>query len=250
DDRPRREQSTNSSERALAPPPGLPALADGRARRAHQCRKPHRLARGRCLMIASQTASSAHACLVDTTAPVTFAYEERAISAFAGQSIAAALYAAGVRVFSRSFKYHRPRGLFCVAGDCPNCLMNVDGRPNVRTCIELVRQGQVVRHQNAWPSLDWDVLNIFDKLHRLLPVGFYYKRFHKPRWMWPLFERVVRHIAGLGRIVVQHVPPLDCRVEHLHVDVCVVGGVSTGMGGALEAAEGGASLVLVDGQPR
>src|SRR6516162_5263493 len=131
---------------------------------------------------------------------LTFTIQGRIIRAVEGQSIAAALYAAGVRIFTRSFKYHRPRGLFCVSGDCPNCLMQVDGRPNVRTCIEPVRQGQVVAHQNAWPTLGFDVMRVFDRLHRFLPVGFYYKRFYKPRWLWPIFEHIVRHVAGLGEV--------------------------------------------------
>src|SRR5262252_9466126 len=99
---------------------------------------------------------------------VTFSFEGRTIEALEGQSIGAALYAAGVRVFTRSFKYHRPRGLFCMTGDCPNCLMNVDGRPNVRTCIEPACDGQTVTHQNAWPSLEFDALRVFDKLDALL----------------------------------------------------------------------------------
>jgi sarcosine oxidase subunit alpha len=181
---------------------------------------------------------------------VTFKFNGRCIHAREGQSIAAALYDTGVRVFSRSFKYHRPRGLFCVAGDCPNCLMQVDGRPNVRTCIEPVRHGQVVHHQNAWPSLNFDVFRIFDKLDFLLPVGFYYKRFHKPRWLWPIFERIVRAIAGLGRIDVRALPDLDTAVEHLHAEVCVVGGGPAGLAAAAVAAESGASVILLDRQPR
>src|SRR3989442_12501155 len=106
----------------------------------------------------------------DPNRPLTFSFEGRPITALPGQSISAALYGAGVRIFSRSFKYHRPRGLLCVSGDCPNCLMQVDGRPNVRTCIEPARQGQVVCHQNAWPSLNWDVLRVFDYLDWFLPV--------------------------------------------------------------------------------
>jgi sarcosine oxidase subunit alpha len=189
-------------------------------------------------------------CLVDPEQPLTFTFDGRTISALAGQSIAAALYAAGVRIFTRSFKYHRPRGLFCLTGDCPNCLMQVDGKPNVRTCIEPVRQGHVVCHQNAWPSLSFDVLNVFDKLHRFLPVGFYYKRFHKPRWLWPIFEHMVRNIAGLGRIDVDLVPTCGGDIEHLHVDVCVVGGGPSGMAAAENAAEGGARVLLLDRQSR
>ena len=159
--------------------------------------------------------------LTDPNRLLTFTFEGRTITAVAGQSIAAALYAAGVRIFTRSFKYHRPRGLFCVSGDCPSCLMQVDDRPNVRTCIEPAQQGQVVRHQNAWPSLRFDVLRVLDWFDRFLPVGFYYKRFHRPRWLWPLFEHAVRHLAGLGRIDVQHVPRVRADVEHLHTEVCV-----------------------------
>src|SRR5260370_914834 len=151
-------------------------------------------------------------CLVDPEQALTITFDGRDIPALAGQSIAAALHVAGVRIFTRSFKYHRPRGLLCLTGDCPNCLMQVDGKPNVRTCIEPARQGQVVCHQNAWPSLTFDVLNVFDKLHRFLPVGFYYKRFHKPRWLWPIFEHVVRHIAGLGRIDVDKGPSSESSI--------------------------------------
>jgi sarcosine oxidase, subunit alpha len=179
-----------------------------------------------------------------------FTFGDRTVPALAGQSIAAALYAAGVRVFSRSFKYHRPRGLLCVAGDCPNCQMQVDGRPNVRTCVEPVREGQVVRPQNAWPSLDFDVLRVFDRCDRLLPVGFYYKRFHKPAWMWPVYEHALRNIAGIGRIDVEALAEMHAAVEHLHADVCVLGGGPAGLGAAAEAAAAGASVVLLDRQPR
>jgi sarcosine oxidase subunit alpha len=182
-------------------------------------------------------------------APVTFTFDGRTIPAQPGQSIAAALYAAGVRTFTRSFKYHRPRGLFCVSGDCPNCLMQVDGRPNVRTCIEPARQGQVVRHQNAWPSLGFDVLRVFDKLDRFLPVGFYYKHFHKPAWLWPVFEYVVRHIAGLGRIDVHARPERDEDVEYLHADVCVVGAGPAGLAAAAEAAGAGTAVLLLERRP-
>src|SRR5262249_52040401 len=101
-----------------------------------------------------------------------------------------------------------------------------------------------------WPSLRFDFMRIFDKLDRLLSVGFYYKRFHKPRWLWPLFERVVRHVAGLGRIDVLSRPNLDTDVEHLHAEVVVVGGGRAGLAAAAEAAAAGAGVVLLDRQPR
>src|SRR5205085_5361814 len=189
-------------------------------------------------------------CFTDPARPLTFTFDGRTIRALHGQSIAAALYASGVRVFPRSFKYHGPRGLFCVAGDCPNCLMNVDGRPNVRTCVEPARPGLVVCHQNAWPSLGFDALRIFDKLHRFLPVGFYYKRFHKPRWLWPIFEHAVRHVAGLGKIDPHTAPQCHTEVEHLHTEICVIGGWPAGMQAALEAGNAGAQVLLLEKLPR
>jgi sarcosine oxidase subunit alpha len=194
-------------------------------------------------------ADPAAGCLTDPAHPLTFTFEDRTVAACAGQSIAAALYAAGVRVFSRSFKYHRPRGLFCVAGECPNCLMQVDGRPNVRTCVEPARQGQVVVHQNAWPSLDFDVLRAFDRFDRFLPVGFYYKTFHRPAWLWPVFEHTVRHVAGLGRVDVDARPEGAAEVEHLHAEVCVVGGGPAGLAAARSAAEAGAGVLLLERRP-
>src|SRR3982074_481938 len=95
-----------------------------------------------------------------------------------GDTIAAALYRNGQRIFSRSFKYHRPRGLLCVSGRCPNCLMEIDGVTNIRACSTLASEGLKVRHQNAWPSLNHDFYSLIDKLlDRFMPVGFYYKTF-------------------------------------------------------------------------
>src|SRR5713101_5136000 len=122
--------------------------------------------------------------------PITFRFDGRPIAAYEGDSVAAALYAAGVRIFTRSFKYHRPRGLLCCAGRCPNCLMNVDGAPNVRTCVAPAREGMQVRHQNAWPSLERHAFSLLRLVARRLLVGFYYKTFIQPLALWPLYERV------------------------------------------------------------
>jgi sarcosine oxidase subunit alpha len=187
--------------------------------------------------------------LVDANKPLTLTFDGKSISALAGQTIGAAIYNSGVRVFSRSFKYHRPRGLFCVAGECANCLMQVDGRPNVRVCTEPARQGQIVRHQNAWPSLNFDVLRAIDKFDRRFPVGFYYKRFYKP-WTWRLFEATARRIAGIGPIDVHAVPEMKTDVEHVHTEVCLVGGGPAGLSAGLEAVEAGAQVLLIDRQPR
>jgi sarcosine oxidase subunit alpha len=106
-----------------------------------------------------------------------------------------------------------------------------------------------VRPQHAWPSLEHDVFAVFDRLHRLLPVGFYYKTFIHPRRLWPAYERVLRSLAGLGTITFPDEPPGDYEREHVFADVAVAGGGPAGMAAALEAARAGASVALVDDQP-
>lgn len=187
---------------------------------------------------------------VDRSTPVSLTFDGRRISAFQGETIAAALCAAGIKTLSRSFKYHRRRGLLCTAGRCANCLMTVDGVPNVRTCIEPARAGANVRSQHAWPSLERDVLAIFDRLSALLPVGFYYKTFIRPRWLWPTYEWVLRHLAGLGRLDPRLTPNGHTELVHLHTQLAVVGGGPAGVSAALQAARLGLEVILIDDQPK
>ena len=88
---------------------------------------------------------------IDRTRPVRFFFAGRPVEGFEGDTIGSALFASGRRVFSRSFKYHRRRGLLCCSGGCPNCMMRVDGLPNVRVCVEPVREGAQV-HAVAVPQ--------------------------------------------------------------------------------------------------
>ncbi len=187
--------------------------------------------------------------LIDRNETLDFQFDGKRVAAQQGDTVASALHAAGVSTLSRSFKYHRPRGLLCGAGRCPNCLVNVDGVPNVRACIQQVRGGMKVRHQNAWPSLNMDFLSILDRLQWLMPVGFYYKALHRPKFIWGLAQRVIRRVGGLGKIEINQVPEADYRHRYHHADVAVVGGGPAGLSAALAAAEQGASVTLIDDQP-
>jgi predicted molibdopterin-dependent oxidoreductase YjgC len=71
----------------------------------------------------------------------------RPIAAIAGEPIAAALLAAGIRKFRVTPRFGSPRGLFCGIGRCTDCVMTVDGRPNVRTCVTPVKDGMIVETQ-------------------------------------------------------------------------------------------------------
>jgi sarcosine oxidase, subunit alpha len=185
---------------------------------------------------------------IDRERELGFTFDGKPVAGLEGDTIGSALFAAGRRTFSRSFKYHRPRGLMCCAGQCPNCLVQVDGAPGVRACTEPLREGMKVEHMNASPSLEFDVMRATDKFGGpFTPPGFYYKTFIRPRRFWPLYEKVLRHAAGLGRIRKSQ-PEREWRTEYRrrHADVLVVGGGAAGLHAALAAAEQGADVVLCD----
>ena len=186
--------------------------------------------------------------LIDRERELDFSFDGKRRQGLEGDTIASALAASGQRVFSRSFKYHRPRGLLCCAGQCPNCLVEVDGRPGIRACTEPLREGMRVRHMNAWPSLSFDVMRAVDRLGGpFTPPGFYYKTFIRPRRLWPLYERMLRRAAGLGRLPAEP-GERRTRADHRtrHADVLVVGGGGAGLHAAIAAAEEGADVVVAD----
>jgi len=188
---------------------------------------------------------------IDRGRSLTFTFDGREVGAYEGDTIGSALFAAGQRTFSRSFKYHRRRGLMCCAGQCPNCLVQVDDAPGVRACTEPVREGMQVMHMNAQPSLELDVMNATDRFGGpFTPPGFYYKTFIRPRRLWPLYEKVLRHAAGLGRLRKSQ-PEREWQTEYRrrHADVLVVGGGAAGLSAATAAAELGADVVLADEGP-
>ncbi|MFN8188601.1 MAG: 2Fe-2S iron-sulfur cluster-binding protein [Gaiellales bacterium] len=187
---------------------------------------------------------------IDRDRTVTFSFEGQPIRAFEGDTVGSALFAAGRRTFTRSFKYHRPRGLLCCTGHCPNCQMTVDGTPNVRVCTMPAHEGMVVKAQNVVGSLDRDLMAITDKLGGpFVKPGFYYKTFIRPKRFWPAYEKFLRGAAGLGPLDPETERTERYDVEHRHVDVLVVGGGRSGLQAAIDAAEQGRHVALVDEGP-
>ena len=188
---------------------------------------------------------------LDRSKPVSFSFAGWKIDGFEGDTLGSAAFAAGKRVFSRSFKYHRPRGLLCCSGHCPNCLMTVDGVPNVRVCVEPIREGAVVEAQNVRWSLDFDFLSAVDKIGGpFTPVGFYYRTMIRPRRFWPLYEKFLRNVAGLGKLDERAGHSRRYDTEHRRARVLVVGGGQAGRAAALAAATLGPGVVLVDEDAR
>lgn len=185
--------------------------------------------------------------VVDREKVVEFVFDGKTYTAYEGDTIASALAAAGVTTFSRSFKYHRRRGLLCAAGACPNCLVQVGDEANVRSCTTPVQAGMKAESQNVTPSLDIDVMSATQLLDRFLPAGFYYKAFIRPQALWPTYEKLLRHAAGLGKIDPDSEPGYFDKI-YKHADVTVIGGGPAGLRAALTAAKSGARVILMDDQ--
>jgi heterotetrameric sarcosine oxidase alpha subunit len=190
--------------------------------------------------------------LIDRDRPLGFTFNGRRHQGFAGDTLASALLASGVRRVARSFKYHRPRGIFAAGEEEPNALVQLRigtrTEPNIRaTRVELF-DGLVAASQNCWPSVDFDLGAGAAWVSRLMPPGFYYKTFKWPNLLWPAYEHVLRKLAGMGVAPRQADPD---RYEHrfAHCDVLVVGGGPAGLAAAIAAGRAGARVIVADDGP-
>ena len=185
--------------------------------------------------------------LINRKEEMRFTFEGNEYSAFKGDTIASALAASGIKIFSRSFKYHRPRGLLCCSGHCPNCLVQIGDEPNVRACRQRVAPDMIVKPQNVTPTLMWDLLApIMRFLSPFMPVGFYYKTLYRPKWIWKVAEPLLRAAGGLGKASHSESPEDTFDKQYLHGDVVVIGGGPTGISAALSAAGSDAKVLLID----
>ncbi len=186
---------------------------------------------------------------IDRTQTLNFTFDGRRLTGFAGDSLAAALLANGVRLVGRSFKYHRPRGIVSAGPEEPNALvqLRVAGRnePNTRATMVEVFDGLEASSQNRWPSLSFDLGAAVSFAAPLLPAGFYYKTFMGPKGAWRFYEHFIRHAAGMGRVA-EEADPDHYEKHHAHCDVLVVGGGPAGLAAALAAGRTGARVILVD----
>ena len=188
--------------------------------------------------------------LIDRTHRVSFSFDGKQISGFAGDTVASALLANDIRLMGRSFKYHRPRGVLTAGSEEPNALMTIGSGaqqdPNVRATVQEIYSGLEVRSQNAWPSLSFDAMGINNLLSPFFAAGFYYKFMMWPKPLWEKFyEPLIRRAAGLGGLSEHHNPDRYDRAW-AHCDLLVIGGGPTGLMAAMTAAKSGADVILVD----
>jgi len=179
---------------------------------------------------------------------VRFTFDGREYDGVEGEPLAVAMLAADRLILSRSFRFHRPRGLMCDTGQCGWCECEVDGRPSVRSCQVPVRDGLVARSEHAWPTVERDLLGWLDLGSRWIPPTFYHHRFLRPRGLRKRYLDVIRGFGGRGRLALgrQAGEARGRVVQELETDVLLVGGGSSGSAAADAAAERGASVVLVE----
>jgi sarcosine oxidase subunit alpha len=183
---------------------------------------------------------------IERSTPVPFSFNGRAFQGFAGDTLASALLANGVRLVARSFKLHRPRGIWSCGAEEPSALVEVgEGArrtPNVRATLLPLVPGLAARSQNCWPGVGFDLGALTGAFAALLPAGFYYKTFMWPNWHW--FEPAIRRMAGLGTAPTQ--ADAD-RYEEMsaNVEMLIVGGGLAGLAAAVAAARAGAHTLLL-----
>jgi sarcosine oxidase subunit alpha len=189
---------------------------------------------------------------IDRRRPLGFTYDGARYEGYAGDTLASALLANGVHLVGRSFKYHRPRGIFATGPEEPNALAQLGTgahtEPNARATQVELYEGLVAASQNCWPSVRFDLWALNNALGPLFPAGFYYKTFMWPQSWWQrVYERLIRRAAGLGRAPSEPDPD---RYEHRHAhcDVLVVGAGPAGLMAALAAGRSGARVILADEQ--
>ena len=186
---------------------------------------------------------------IDRDKTIEFHYDGKRYSGYAGDTLASALLAHGVHLVARSFKYHRPRGIYSAGSEEPNALVQLESAahttPNMRATEVELYDGLRATSQNCWPCVKFDLGAINSWLSRLLPAGFYYKTFMWPAGMWMTWEKYIRKAAGLGKSPLEIDPDFYDKT-YAHCEVLVIGGGPAGLHAALAAAQAGARVMLLD----
>ena len=192
--------------------------------------------------------------LIDRSKEISFIFNGKKYLGYKGDTLASALLANGIHLIGRSFKYHRPRGIFAAGVEDSNGKVQLYKEnitePNVNlTEVELV-EGLRIESQNCWPSVNFDLGAINNFLSRFFPAGFYYKTFMWPKSFWYyVYEPFIRKAAGMGKASLDPDPD---RYEHQyeHCDILVVGSGPSGISSALSAAKNGARVILAEDKAR
>lgn len=183
---------------------------------------------------------------IDRNQPLNFRFNGKKYSGFRGDTLATALMANGVDAISRSFKYHRPRGIQSSGYADVNSMVQLCGNyesPNILASVQPLYQSLEARSVNCWPSVDFDLGATLQGLSPIIPSGFYYKTFMWPSWH--PFEPTIRRMAGFGTAP-KDAPGGFYLSRFAHCDILIVGAGAAGLMAALVAARSGAKTIVVD----
>lgn len=188
--------------------------------------------------------------LVDRSKQLSFTFNNESMTGYEGDTLASALLANGQRLVGRSFKYHRPRGIFSAGSEEPNAMVHLRRgaaqEPNTRATVAELFNGLEATSQNHRGSLEFDLMSVTDLASPFLSAGFYYKTFMWPKKFWEkLYEPAIRASAGLGRLSMQEDPDSYDK-GFLHCDMLIIGAGPAGLMAALTAGRAGARVILAD----
>jgi heterotetrameric sarcosine oxidase alpha subunit len=188
--------------------------------------------------------------LINREKPVSFAFNGKILAGYEGDTLASALLANGQRLVARSFKYHRPRGIFSAGSEEPSALVQLrtgaQQEPNTRATVAELFDGLEATSQNHRGPLGYDFMSVTDMFAPFLSAGFYYKTFMWPKAFWEkVYEPVIRSSAGLGKLSMEADPDTYDK-GFLHCDLLIVGAGPSGITAALAAGRTGARVIIAD----
>ena len=191
--------------------------------------------------------------LINREKTLNFKFDGLSYKGFEGDTVASALLASGKKIFGRSFKYHRPRGVLTAGSEEPNALITVGQGafqdPNVRATTQEIFEGLITKSQNNWPNLQYDILSVNDLFSNFLGAGFYYKTFMWPKSFWEkIYEPFIRRAAGLGALSGLHNSD-TYEKAYAFCDLLIIGGGPSGLMAAKIAAEAGLDVILAEQEP-
>jgi sarcosine oxidase subunit alpha len=191
--------------------------------------------------------------LINREKTLNFKFDGLSYKGFEGDTVASALLASGKKIFGRSFKYHRPRGVLTAGSEEPNALITVGQGafqdPNVRATTQEIFEGLITKSQNNWPNLQYDILSINDLFSNFLGAGFYYKTFMWPKSFWEkIYEPFIRRAAGLGALSGLHNSD-TYEKAYAFCDLLIIGGGPSGLMAAKIAAKAGLDVILAEQEP-
>ena len=188
--------------------------------------------------------------LLDTNSTIKFAFNDQLYTGHPGDTLASALLANGIKLVGRSFKYHRPRGVFSAGSEEPNALVELrrgaHQEPNTRATVVELFDGLQARSQNHRGPLGFDFMGVNDLLTPFLSAGFYYKTFMWPKAFWEkIYEPIIRSSAGLGTLSGQPDPDVYDK-GFLHTELLIIGAGPAGLWAALKAGRSGVRVIIAD----